>query len=156
MTEHAENESRPEDGGSAPRVPHDGDQLADMNFLFDQDGDSGTGAAQPAPAPYRASSDGPLASPEMADLYVRQGKYERGIEMYRQLLLQDPGNGELEGRLQDAETLADLLTVRDPSHTFDKGYKEGYRAARTGGRVPDREVRIARLNAWLERVQGKR
>jgi tetratricopeptide (TPR) repeat protein len=41
-----------------------------------------------------------LRTRTMADLYARQGLHERAVEVYRHLVEQDPGNRELEERLQ--------------------------------------------------------
>ncbi len=99
--------------------------------------------------------DGPaLASREMAELYIKQGYYERGIDMYRMLLDRDPDNTELREQLEDAETLANLLTVRDETQVYDKGFREGYLAGRTQLPTRSKEDKIARLNAWLSRIQG--
>ncbi len=99
-------------------------------------------------------ADGPaLASQEMAELYVKQGNYDRGIEMYKLLLEREPDRLELREQLEDAETLANLLTVRDETQVYDKGFREGYLAGRTQEPVVSNEDKIARLNAWLGRIQ---
>ncbi|MBI5136259.1 MAG: hypothetical protein HZA24_02865 [Nitrospirae bacterium] len=97
-----------------------------------------------------------LASREMADLYVKQGNYERGIDMYRHLLEREPDATELRERLEDAETLADLLTVRDETQVYDKGFREGYTAGRTQAKPSAKDVKIATLTAWLNRIQAER
>ncbi len=104
-----------------------------------------------------AQSDGApmLASREMAALYVKQGSYERGIEMYKRLLEQAPESAALKDQLEDAETLASLLTVRDETQVYDRGFREGYSAARTQVDSSSSGEKIARLNAWLERIQAK-
>jgi len=106
------------------------------------------------PAPQR---DGApiLASREMAALYVKQGSYERGIEMYKRLLEQTPDSAALKDQLEDAETLASLLTVRDETQVYDRGFREGYSAARSQVESSSSGDKIARLNAWLERIQAE-
>lgn len=49
----------------------------------------------------------------LAELYVRQGYYDKGIEIYRKLLLSDPSNQGLKQKIDDAVTLASLLTGKD-------------------------------------------
>ena len=110
---------------------------------------------------YHDRTDGPppgegpaLASRAMAELYVQQGNYERGIDMYKLLLERDPGDNELRDLLEDAETLANLLTVRDETQVYDRGFREGYLAGRTQVPARSNQDKIARLNAWLSRIQG--
>lgn len=99
-----------------------------------------------------------LSSTELAALYIRQGDYARGIDVFKQLLTLDPDNQELQQCLKDAETLAGLLTLRGETESdtsgYDKGYQEGYDAARAKDAVP-KEERISRLNEWLERIQDR-
>ena len=96
-----------------------------------------------------------LASREMAILYVKQGSYERGIEMYKRLIERSPDNTTLREQLEDAETLASLLTVRDETQVYDRGFREGYTAARSQVEAASREDRITRLNAWLGRIEAE-
>jgi hypothetical protein len=42
----------------------------------------------------------------MAELYIRQGFTDRGLEVYRQLVERDPGNLEIRGRLEELESAA--------------------------------------------------
>ncbi|HEX9756726.1 MAG TPA: tetratricopeptide repeat protein [Nitrospiria bacterium] len=49
----------------------------------------------------------------LAELYVRQGYYDKGIEIYRKLLLSDPSNQGFRQKLDDAVTLASLLTGKN-------------------------------------------
>jgi tetratricopeptide (TPR) repeat protein len=96
-----------------------------------------------------------LASSELAALYIQQGEYERGIAMYRRLLVADPADGELKERLNDAEALADLLILRPPKAQFQAGYQEGYRRGMAHRGALTGEERIARLTAWLDRVKDR-
>lgn len=45
----------------------------------------------------------PLASTTLADLYLRQGLTDQALEMYRQLLADDPDNLELRRKIRDIE-----------------------------------------------------
>lgn len=117
-------------------------------------GDMGTdGAVQGAEG--TPKTDEELASADLAALYVQQGEYERGIAMYRRLLVAAPGSSDLKERLGDAEALADLLILRPPKAQFHAGYREGYQQglARRGSLTDDE--RVARLTAWLERVKDR-
>jgi hypothetical protein len=48
----------------------------------------------------------PLASSTLAELYYRQGLGERAIEVYRQLLVEEPANEKARGRLAQIESEA--------------------------------------------------
>lgn len=123
----------------------------------------GTGAPHAAaPVAWSGEADAPvgvsvdLASRELAGLYVDQCQYQRGVDMYRQLLKADPEDQGLRESLKDAETLARLLTLRgEEQENFEKGYRAGYRAGTTeAGRISSEE-KIARLSAWLERIRKR-
>jgi len=119
-------------------------------------GDAGTDpAAQGAEGKETAPPDEELASSDLAALYVQQGEYERGIAMYRRLLIATPGSRDLKERLGDAEALADLLILRPPKAQYHAGYREGFQQglARRGSLTD--EERVARLSAWLERVKDR-
>lgn len=107
--------------------------------------------------PQSASDSGPLASPELAALYIRQGEFDRGIDVYRELIARHPEDTDLKLRLIDAEALASLLTLRgEPSpHEYQRGYQAGLAAALDRKEKLTREERIARLNAWLDRVKHR-
>jgi hypothetical protein len=103
-----------------------------------------------------------LASAELAALYIQQGEYERGINMYRTLLEADPGNRELKEALDDADALADLLILRSPEakmqdqvDALQAGFEQGYRQGLAERGSLTGEERIARLSAWLERVKER-
>lgn len=49
----------------------------------------------------------PLASSTLADLYLRQGLTEQALDMYRQLLVDNPDNLELRRKIRDVEELSD-------------------------------------------------
>jgi tetratricopeptide (TPR) repeat protein len=70
-------------------------------------------AAVEAPAPAVSSADAatPLSSSTLAELYLRQGLPERAIEVYRQLLSEEPGNARARARLVDIES---SVTAPDP------------------------------------------
>lgn len=52
----------------------------------------------------RTEPSPPLITRTMAELFVRQGVIDRGIEVYRQLVERDPENTELQGRLANLES----------------------------------------------------
>ena len=65
---------------------------------------------EPADAPpaeeVAASPDSPpLSSATLAELYFEQGLLERAVEVYRQVLEEEPGNEGARGRLAEIEAL---------------------------------------------------
>jgi tetratricopeptide (TPR) repeat protein len=55
-----------------------------------------------------------LATISLADLYVAQGHYQQGIEIYRRVLDRFPGNTDAMAKLENALTLDRLLTSQRP------------------------------------------
>lgn len=74
-------------------------------------------AAPAAPAPEGADTergegavaDEELATVSLADLYVAQGHYQRGIAVYRRILERTPNDAEIAAKLENAVTLERLL-----------------------------------------------
>jgi tetratricopeptide (TPR) repeat protein len=62
-----------------------------------------TGATPAPPGP--ATADPGLNTATLAELYFNQGFTEKAVEVYREMLALDPGNGRLEARLAEIEAL---------------------------------------------------
>jgi hypothetical protein len=65
-----------------------------------------------APGPEEATTP-PLASSTLAELYYRQGLADRAIDVYRQLLAEEPGNDKVRERLKQIEA-AGQASPQDP------------------------------------------
>jgi tetratricopeptide (TPR) repeat protein len=105
-----------------------------------------------------------MATITIAELYVKQGHYEQGIEIYRKILEDNPENEEVRQRLEDALALANLLTKRPrephqndtmklqepPSKT-----REASAPVQPASSSPDqlRQAKVQRLQAWLEQLR---
>lgn len=63
---------------------------------------------EPAPAPGEpaASAGTPFSSSTLAELYLKQGLVERAVEVYRQLLVEEPANERARSRLAEIERTA--------------------------------------------------
>jgi len=109
--------------------------------------------------------EGDLATVTIAELFVKQGHYEQGIEIYRKILEHDPENEEVRQRLEDAMALANLLTKR-PKETRQKDvgkFQESSSKAQEVAPTPVqsvrsspeqlRQARVKRLQAWLEQLK---
>jgi tetratricopeptide (TPR) repeat protein len=51
-----------------------------------------------------------ITTEALADLYIKQGNYEKGISMYRRLLAKEPSNQALFKKLEESVELARVLT----------------------------------------------
>lgn len=47
--------------------------------------------------------DGGILTPSVADIYIEQGDYEKGLKIYKQILENDPGDAESEKKLEELE-----------------------------------------------------
>ncbi len=136
-------------------------------------------AADEAPAPAGTDANGVadegLATVSLADLYVAQGHYQRGIAIYRRLLERTPHDGELAAKLENAVTLERLLaphavdaeavksevvhqvlTGAEPvGSESDIGALQASLAGAGSGASPHHAA-IQRLEAWLTRIAERR
>lgn len=81
-----------------------------------------------------------LATETLAELYIKQGFYDKGIDIYRKLLEADPDNSVLNQKLKDAITLSNLLAGGQKK---DKYYEEiipGVTIEKTGAAVENIEI----------------
>ncbi|MGH7274178.1 MAG: tetratricopeptide repeat protein [Nitrospiria bacterium] len=115
--------------------------------------------------PEAAVSEEALATVGIAELYIKQGHYEYGIEIYRKILEQDPDNGEVRQRLEDALALANLLTKRptearsqmktvttpEPPAKAEEGPPPDGPARSSPEQI--RQGKVQRLQAWLEQLK---
>ena len=115
--------------------------------------------------PEAAVSEEALATVGIAELYIKQGHYEHGIEIYRKILEQDSDNAEVRQRLEDALALANLLTKRptqaqsqgrtvitpEPSAKAEEGPPPDGPARSSPEQI--RQAKVQRLQAWLEQLK---
>jgi hypothetical protein len=106
--------------------------------------------------------EGDLQTTTLAELYVRQGHYEQGIEIYRKILEHNPDNDEVRQRLEDALSLANLLTKRpketkpsSPATRIPEVSPPAPRSDQSVQSTPEqlRQARVQRLQAWLEQLK---
>lgn len=134
--------------------------------------------AQPA-AVEESPIEDDLATVSMADLFVTQGHYQRGIEIYRRILDRNPDHAEAAAKLDNALTLDRLLS---PQRGGGEALKTDVVRSVLGGagearREPDaaadrpepvaalvgasvgasrHAATIRRLEAWLSRIAERR
>ena len=75
------------------------------------------GAAAPAPGPEAAidsasASTTPFSSSTLAELYFQQGLVDRAVDVYRQLLEQEPENEKARQRLDELQRAAPVADER--------------------------------------------
>jgi tetratricopeptide (TPR) repeat protein len=81
---------------SSEEAPSEGDSSEDKARGEEASAEEAT-SGEPAP---------PLATRTMAELYIRQGFIDRGVEVYRQLVRRDPEDPGLRSRLAELESAA--------------------------------------------------
>ncbi len=120
-----------------------------------------------------------LATISMADLFVAQGHYQRGIEIYRRILDRTPGHAEAASKLDNALTLDRLLSPqrgrgdalktdvvrsvlggigearREPDAATDRPEPVAALVGTSGG-ASKHAATIRRLEAWLSRIAERR
>lgn len=79
----------------------------------------------------------PLVTRTMAELYVRQGFLERGVEVYRQLAEQDPENRDLAERLEELEETLSIQSAEGDAPA-DQGTRMAGRAHEGEAGFPSR------------------
>lgn len=140
---------------------------------------SEAGSAEEAPSfegesEIESSAEDAFATEALAELYIKQGYYEKGIDIYRKILEQDPRRAGIRQKLEDAITLTNLLgsqgaawpetdEIEGPGRSDGMEFppvayskKEG--SPGTGHETPSpsfREERIRKLEAWLHRIQAR-
>jgi hypothetical protein len=81
-------------------------------------------AAEPAGAEERDEAEStrpaapeatPFSSSTLAELYFRQGLVDRAVEVYRQVLVSEPGNERARARLEELAALAEPAAVGGPA-----------------------------------------
>ena len=102
----------------------------------------GTGERSPDATSEAGQGSAPFSSSTLAELYLRQGLQERAVEVYRQVLAEDPGNEKARARLAALEASPAAGTAPGPLD-----------AVASRRRIIERT--IARLEAMLETVRRK-
>ena len=113
----------------------------------------------PAAAPSAEEGD-ELASPTMAQLYLRQGHYDQALEIYTQLLRRDPNN---ETYRQGHRLAQSLLQARNPAPSSPPPAAPPAAAAPVpaapSSNPPaegEKAPAAGRLQDWLNRIQEQR
>lgn len=124
----------------------------------------------PAPPAPPASPNGKVKSKEnletmaLAELYINQGHYDKGIEIYQNLLEQDPYNETVRQQLEDAKTIGKLLGTKSEPAKIEKNILETIIPAtdESNPSSPDppppalnskNQAKIVRLKQWLETIK---
>ncbi|MCI0528578.1 MAG: tetratricopeptide repeat protein [Nitrospira sp.] len=106
--------------------------------------------------------EGDLQTVTLAELYVRQGHYEQGIEIYRKILEHNPDNEEVRHHLENALALANLLTKRpkdnrlsSPAARIPEVQPTTPKSDQPVKSTPEqlRQAKVQRLQAWLEQLK---
>ncbi|MFQ5456267.1 MAG: tetratricopeptide repeat protein [Nitrospirota bacterium] len=109
-----------------------------------------------------------IVTDTLGELYIKQGYYEKGIEIYKKILESEPDNQEVEQKLKEAVRIADLInkgigeeteSQRDteesentpPSSPFTKGEKEGL-----SNEELSKTQKVQSLQRWLENIKRRK
>jgi tetratricopeptide (TPR) repeat protein len=127
--------------------------------------------------PDAKTSEEVLASESLAELYIQQGFYDKGIEIYKVLLLKNPGNEILQKKLNDAtarskdipKTSIDLkaetpvvvntLLSEGETPAVKEVYAETDSEQISSAPLPGRqskEEKIQKLQVWLDQIKRGR
>jgi tetratricopeptide (TPR) repeat protein len=123
----------------------------------------------PAPQP----SPGPISTPTIAEIYIRQGFFNRAMKVYRDLLQADPLNEEIRRKLVElkrrvealkASTAKGVLVVPAPvpaAGEIQVAQAPAPVAAEEGNeaQAPELEVRsrqLEQLSRWVDSIQRRR
>lgn len=111
-----------------------------------------------------------MATEALADLYIKQGYYGKGIEVYQRLIAADPSNTALQRKWEETEVLVKLLTegptvktqaspepVSSVPEPAQPARQDSGGTAATEAKMTEKErretERIKRLEAWLDSIR---
>jgi tetratricopeptide (TPR) repeat protein len=109
-------------------------------------------------------AEGDLATESLGDLYIKQGYYDKGKEIYRKILARDPSHSGVRRKLEETESLLSILSKSESAQPDrapgpasppepEPAPPAGQEAAASGeGRLPS-DKRVKRLEAWLESLR---
>jgi pentatricopeptide repeat protein len=104
----------------------------------------------------------------LAQLYIKQGHYDKGIEIYRKMLEQDPANESIKQQLEDAKNIGNLLGLKSQPETIENKIiqtiipQEEKKIAPAVSPAPapeantvnpKQQAKITRLKQWLEALK---
>lgn len=120
-----------------------------------------------------------LSTMTLAELYIKQGLYDKGIEIYRALLEKNPGDEKIKQKLEDAVILSSLLIKKAekksspvgqtglptpaspaPARSADGGEEQAGTAEGRKDKVVSIEredvkkrLKVQRLQSWLDNIK---
>ncbi|MBF8250434.1 MAG: hypothetical protein HW382_62, partial [Deltaproteobacteria bacterium] len=90
-----------------------------------------------------------ITTETIADLYIKQGYFDKAIDIYQTLYDADPGNDDIKRKLDE---LKKEIVVKGEEQEAEKGWVE-----QTGqGTELKTDENIDRLESWLETIQSER
>jgi hypothetical protein len=155
---------QPVPGGGAPERPAFGTDTADVGEVAEEV----TGAAgrpvevldgvedrpgAPVPAAEASSpisgagvpdpAQPPLSSATLGELYLKQGLVERAVEVFRQVLEEEPGNDAVRRRLAEIEKVTGESAADLPVPASDEGDERAVRRRAIEGAIERLEALLA-------------
>ena len=113
----------------------------------------------------QASGQNDLTTEPLADLYIKQGFYDKGLEIYRRIIEQDPSNKSVRRKLDETEAVMTVLSRGDkgvdpvelnpdpsPLRPVQSDAGEVKESQKRGEQNYNSE-KVRRLEAWLESIR---
>ena len=127
----------------------------------------GPGAESPekSVATGQASDQNDLSTESLADLYIKQGFYDKGLEIYRKIIEQYPSNESVRRKLDETEAVMTVLSKGDKAFNHGASNPEPSPPQSTqsdSGEIKESQEReeqnynsekVRRLEAWLESIR---
>jgi len=177
-SEGENHQSSSEDGSFIQQKPSDVDHSKSDFPDVNEQADLSPRSDSPSEQTVQPNKKDEFETESLAELYIRQGYYDKGIEIYRVLIQGDPNKALLKQKLEDAVTLSSLLTGKDyggfsssdssPIESDPEGeVKEEHsklepvlkpipESKKDGEKTPNldsKTAKVQRLQSWLENMK---
>ncbi|HXN06509.1 MAG TPA: tetratricopeptide repeat protein [Nitrospiria bacterium] len=119
-------------------------------------------AAPPQGGGKNLPGSGDLETLALADLYIKQGHFPKGIEIYNKLLEKDPGNQALRQKVEEAKSLGNLLGHKASEKKIEEKIIQAVVPEQMappsdpGQKISEKnQAKIVKLKQWLEYIKKK-
>lgn len=110
-----------------------------------------------SPAGEPAPQEDDISTESLADLYIKQGFYDRGLEIYRKILSRDPSREPVRRKLEETEALMAILAKNEKTGASTEDGRPAPPAdvpkTETRSESPSSNDKVRRLEAWLESIR---
>jgi tetratricopeptide (TPR) repeat protein len=146
------------------KVPAEPEKAFDFSDIMKEEIKPPASSSRPPSQNGMVKSKENLETMALAELYIKQGHYDKGIEIYQNLFDQDPYNETVRQQLEDAKTIGHLLGAKSQARKIEKNILETIIPAveeinhsspdpPPADLSPKNQAKIARLKQWLETIK---